>query len=104
MWPLRTVTQQRERLRGIFRTPAPVRRDHPERDMGKEDDRRRSGFAFQIIVEPGDLVRPERAEAVFLEVDDVDERYEMNAAVVERIPAAPGRALAEALEIGGPRG
>ena len=40
------------------------------------------------------------AEAVLLEVDHVDERDEMDAAVVERIPAAAGRALAEAPEIG----
>ena len=63
--------------------------------MGVESD-----FALEIVFEPLELLCAERAEAVFLEVDDIVERHEMHAALVERIPAAAGRALAEAREIG----
>ena len=69
--------------------------------MGEDDDGRRSGFAFEIVFQPLELIRAERAKAVLLEIDDIVERHEMHAALIERIPAAAGRSLAEALEIGG---
>ena len=59
-----------------------------------------SDLSLEIVLEPLELLCAERAEAVLLQVDDIVERHEMHAALVERIPAAAGRALAEALEIG----
>ena len=41
------------------------------------------GLGLEIAFEPLELFRSERAEAVFLEVDDIDERDEMNAAVIK---------------------
>jgi hypothetical protein len=66
----------------------------------KQHDRRRGRAAAQVIVEPGELFGPERSEAVFLQIDDIDERNKMHAVVVESIPAAARRAFAETLEIG----
>ena len=56
-------------LGGVLRAPAPFGRDHPERNVGEKDDRRRIRLGLEIVVEPGKLLRPERTEAVFLEVD-----------------------------------
>ena len=66
-----------------------------KRTIGVEAD-----LALEIVLEPRELLGAERAEAVLLQIDDIDERDEMHAAVVEGIPAAAGRALAEAFEIG----
>ncbi len=44
-------------------------------------------------------IHAQRAKSVLLEVDDIVERHEMHAALIEGIPAPPVAPLAEALEI-----
>ena len=92
--------QQPQRLSAVVGAPAPFRRDHPQRDVGEHDDRRRSRWPLRSASSQASWSGAEGAEAVGLEVDDVDERNEMHAAVVEGIPTAAGRARAEALQIG----
>ena len=54
---------------------------------------------MQIVLEPGELLGAEIAEAAGLEVDDVDEADEVHAAGVEGIPAGALGAAAVALAI-----
>jgi hypothetical protein len=68
--------------------------------VSEDDDRRRAGPAAEIVCEPGELLRAKRAEAVRLEVDDVDQADKVDAAEIIGVPAAAGRALAETVEIG----
>src|SRR6185312_1252895 len=53
---------------------------------------------LQIALEPFELLRPEIAQAARLQVEHVDERHEMDAALIEAVPAILAH-LAEALEI-----
>src|SRR4029079_13600804 len=71
--------------------------DRPERNVRKQNNRRRFGFALEIVGEPGELLGAEIAEAAGLEVDDVDEADEMHAAGIEGIVAGALGALAVAL-------
>src|ERR1700676_3301270 len=68
--------------------------------MREDDDRRAVRLAFQIGLEPGELLGAEIAETAALEVDDVDETYEVDAMIVEAVPTRALRALAVALQIG----
>src|SRR5207245_6208479 len=88
-----------ERAAAVLGAPAPFRIDRPERDVGEQDDRRRLRFAAQIVLEPGEVLGAEIAEAASLEGDDVDEADEVHAAGVEGIPALALGAAAVALAI-----
>src|SRR5271170_3535549 len=92
--------EQVERALTIFGAPAPFLVEDIERDMGEDHDRRAVRLAFQISFEPGELLGAEIAEAAALQVDDIDEADEVNAVIIEGIPACALRALAVAIEIG----
>ena len=68
--------------------------------MGEDDDRRAVGFALEIVLEPGELFGAEIAEATAFQIDDVDETDEVNAAIIEAVPARTFGALAVAFEVG----
>ena len=86
-----------ERLCAILRAPAPVRIDHPERNVGKDDDGRRSRERGEVVLQPGELVRAEPAHGV--DLLNVVEADEVHALVVEAVPAAADGSFAEAFEI-----
>ena len=77
-----------ERTGRILRAPAPIGRDCPQRNMGEDDDRRRSWLALEIVCEPSELFIAERAHAARFQISDIDEADEMRAAIVKGIPAA----------------
>src|SRR5450631_2068183 len=83
-----------ERLRAVLGAPAPLRVQRPQRDMCEHDDRRRGRFAFQIVLDPFDLLFAEAAHTAALEIGDVDEPHEMHAVGVERVIARPFGAAA----------
>ena len=55
--------------------------------MREDDDRRAVGLVLQISLEPGKLLGAKIAETATLEVDDVDETDEVDAMIVEAVPA-----------------
>src|ERR1700677_1153050 len=67
--------------------------------MREDDDRGGVRLAAEIAVQPGELGGAQVAEAVLLEIDDIDERDELDAGLLERIPAAAGRDFAEPRQI-----
>ncbi len=70
--------------------------------MREDDDRRARCAAPQVGLEPRELVVAELAQAVRLEMHDVDEREEVHALVVEAVVAPVRGSLAEAAEVFGP--
>src|SRR6202035_293108 len=79
--------QQLKRPRTILGAPAPFLVDHLQRDMREEDDWRAVRFALQVGLEPCELLGAEIAQSATLQVDDVDEANEVDAVVVEAVPA-----------------
>ena len=67
--------------------------------MGEHHDRRRGRAALEVVLEPGELLVAEIAEAAGLEVDDVDQADEVHAVGVEAVPAGALGAAAVALEV-----
>ena len=68
--------------------------------MGEDDDRGRGGKPHHIVGKPGELLGPEQAEAAGLEVHDIDEADEVDAVLVERVPAGTFGVLAVSIETG----
>jgi hypothetical protein len=88
-----------QRLGAIVGAPAPVGIDRPEWDMSEHYDRRAGGEPFHVVLQPLQLLLAERAESAGLEVEDVDEPDEVNAFVIEAVPASTCGALAIAVEV-----
>src|SRR5664280_797800 len=86
-----------ERARAILGAPAPGRIDRPQRDMREHHDRRRGRAAFEIVLDPFELLVAEIAHAAALEIGDVDEPQEMHAIGVEAVIAGAFGAAAVAL-------
>src|ERR1700733_2063272 len=76
-----------QRAGAVLGAPAPLRIDRPQRNMGEHDNGRRFRAPLEVILKPFKLIGAEIAEAAGLEVHDVDETDEVDAAGVERIPA-----------------
>src|SRR6266436_6131470 len=87
-----------ERLGAVSRAPAPGRIDGPERDMREHDDGRAGRDSANVVLDPGELVLTQAGEAAGLEIDDIDERVEVNAAGIEAVPAIALRPLAVTLQ------
>src|SRR5690349_14023758 len=68
--------------------------------MGEDHDRRARRQAGDVVFQPLKLFFAEIAEPAGLEVHDIDETDEMDALLVETVPARPTRSLAVAVEIG----
>src|SRR6202007_884488 len=67
--------------------------------MSKDDDRRGGGEALHIVGEPSKLLGAELAHTAGLEIHHVDESDEMDAIVVEGIPARALGVFAVTLEV-----
>src|SRR6202044_3716090 len=89
----------RQRLGRVVGAPAPFRIDRPQRNVREHDDRGRGGTAFQVVLEPFELLGAEVAHAAALEIEDVDEAYEMNAVGVERVPAGAFGAASVTIDV-----
>src|SRR6202140_1833350 len=89
--------QQRERLRPIVSTPAPLRIDHPERNVREKNNRCRRGKVSNIFLHPLKLLRSKISQRI--QHQDVIEAHEMDALVVEAVPTAAQRSFAEMLPI-----
>src|SRR5579872_3703255 len=76
-----------ERLVAVVGSPAPLRIKRPHRHVRHDDDGRAGAAAFQVALDPLDLLVAEMTQAAGLQADDVDQRDEMNAALVETVPA-----------------
>src|SRR6202020_2977802 len=83
----------------VLCAPAPFGVDRPQRDVRKHYDRRRSGAAFHVGGEPGELIGAEIAEAAGFQIDDIHEPDKVHAAGVEAVPAGALRAASVALVI-----
>src|SRR4030095_15272867 len=81
------------------RRPSPLGVHRPERDGGKDDDGRAAGEAFDVLLEPFELLGPQRAEAPRFEVDHVHQADEVDTVMVEAVPPGALRPLAEALQV-----
>src|SRR5262249_45011975 len=74
-----------ERAAAVLGAPAPLRIDRPQRDMREHHDRRRRRAAFEIILDPFELLFAETTHATALEIGDIDETDEVHAIGIEAI-------------------
>src|SRR5262249_56136826 len=79
--------QESKRALVVARSPAPLRIDGPERDVSENDDRRFGAKSFHIRFEPIELFIAELAQTAGLELENVDQSNEMDAVLVEAVPA-----------------
>src|SRR5271168_1061440 len=93
------VFQQRQRLRAIFRAPAPLRIHRPQRNMRKHHDRRAGLQTLYVLFHPGDLLRAQRAKPASLQVHHVHQAHEVHAFFVEAVPALSLALLRVALQV-----
>ena len=68
--------------------------------MGKQNDRGAGGQARHVAAKPVDLIRAKRPQSAGFEIHNVDETDEVDARMVEAVPAIAFRALSVAREIG----
>ena len=85
MWPFSTDTDP-NRFRyasacALSSVPQPHSGIHrPQRDVREDDDRRAALETLDVLLEPFELLVAERAEPARLEIHDVDEADEVDAA------------------------
>jgi hypothetical protein len=84
---------QTQRLFRIIGAPTPFGINRPERNVGEEDDRDAARKTGDISTQPIDLIGAEGAEPARFEVEDVDESDEVDAGVIEAVPAVAFAAL-----------
>src|SRR5206468_7088315 len=81
----------------VARSPAPLRIYRPEWDVRENDNRCARSKIFHIGLKPFELVISELPQTAGLEIQDVDHSNEMDAVLIETVPA---RAFAfDALQI-----
>jgi hypothetical protein len=56
--------------------------------MCKDNDRLAGGAPGEIVLQPGKLVGPERAQTACLEMHHIHQRHEMNAPCIEAVITA----------------
>src|SRR4029077_19814009 len=88
----------------VFRHPAPLGIDGPERYMGKHDEGRAAGESLDILLEPVELGLSEASEPAGLEVEHIDQSDEVHPFVVEALPARAGWSAEPAQVIRAPVG
>ena len=88
--------QNRESLRTVLGAPAPFGVDGPQRNVREDDNRRAGGDMGDVLAEPFQLLRADRAEP--FQLGAVVETDEMHALMVETLPGLAGGRFAEALE------
>ena len=67
--------------------------------MREHDDRLRCRTAFDVVFQPGKLLRAEIAETAGFQIDDIDEADEVHTIGVEAVPAGTLAAATVAVEI-----
>src|SRR5579883_1961106 len=87
------AAQRRQDARAVLRRPAPRRKERVERNVGEDDNGRRAILGREILVDEIELLGAELP--VDLEVEDVDEREEVHAALIPGRPALRSVAFAE---------
>src|ERR1700677_1597458 len=87
-----------ERLCSIGSSPAPFRINLPQRHVREYHDGRTGGKGREVLFQPVELVRAEGAQALIGLAKDVDQPDEVNALLVEAVPAIAERTLAETLQ------
>ncbi len=91
--------EEPERLFAVVGTPSPVGVNRPQRDVREDDDRCAARKPPHVVLEPGELLRPQTAEAARLEIEHVDQPDEMRPTVVEAVPPRALGAFAVAVEV-----
>src|SRR5260370_42259889 len=81
------LLEVRQGLGAVVRNPAPVLIDRPERDMSKQDARRRCRTTFDIVLQPFELLGAELAQTAGFEIGPINQYDEMHAVGVESVPA-----------------
>src|SRR5487761_917869 len=69
-----------ERLVAVVSSPTPLWIKRPHRHVRHDDEGRAGAAAFQVALEPPDLLGAEMTQAAGLQADDIDQRDEMHAA------------------------
>ncbi len=100
--PLRTVTgtealQIGEGLFAVSRTPAPLRVEGPERKVREHHDGSARRFRLEVFFEPCELLSPQLSHA--FQGGGIHQAHEMDALLVEAVPARSPGFLAEAGQI-----
>src|SRR5271163_2959333 len=90
------AAQRRQDARAVLRRPAPRRKECVERNVSEYDDRRRVFLRGKILLDEVELLGAEFA--VDFEVEDVDQREEVHAALIPREPSLGGIAAAKCRE------
>src|SRR5579872_6028953 len=84
-------------LCAVFGAPPPFGIKAPQRDVRKQHDGRAGGSPLYISFEPLELIRTELAQTLL--GSHVDEPYEVDALLIEAVPASAFRPFAVALQI-----
>src|SRR5580658_3177354 len=85
-----------ESLRAVLRAPPPFGINGPQRNVREYDDRRACGEAGDVLAEPIQLLRADRAES--FQLNAVVKTDEVYALVVEALPGLAAGRFAEAIE------
>ena len=88
-----------QRLRAVFRAPAPLRVHAPQGNVREHDDRRAVLQMLDVVFQPFELLAAERAEAAGLQVQHVHQPDEVHAFRVEAVPPGSLGALSVAFQI-----
>src|SRR5580765_1420912 len=91
--------QIRQRPRAVLGAPSPLGIHGPEGNVREYDDRRAALQVLDVLLQPLELLVAKRAEAAGFEVDDIHQSDEMDAVLVEALPARPLRDVTESLQV-----
>src|SRR5205823_3378486 len=79
--------QVSKRSLAVACAPAPLRINRPERDMREDDNRRAGSEILHVGLEPFELLVSELTQTAGLKIQNVDQSNEMDAVLIEAIPA-----------------
>ena len=88
--------QDRESLRAVLSAPAPFGVNGPQRNVREDDNWRTGGDVGDVLAEPFQLLRADRAKP--FQLDAIVQTNEMYALMVKALPSFAGSRFAEALE------
>src|SRR5260370_8000018 len=76
-----------ERTGRVFGAPAPCWIDRPQRNVGEDDHRGRGGTAFEVVLQPFELLLAEIAQPPGLEIPHLDEPSNLHTVADQPVPA-----------------
>src|SRR6266516_6173688 len=82
------AAERRQRARGVFGGPAPLRVHRPERHVGEDHDRGAARERRHVLLQPLELLIAQRAHPLALVLEYVHEPDEVRSLVIEALPAA----------------